>query len=359
MKVLCFHPALAPYRVDLFNLLAERVEFRLVLLQRNLINQKFDQEVLLRSLRCSVMFSRGLRLGGRFVPFDVLFQLNAFHPEVVLAYEASPITLVICAWVMLRKCLRSQFGVKVWTFMDDAPNLISGRRGLRRIIRNWVLRRVDGVIAPSKEALEAYQDLGVWNKAKAPSLVSVPIVHDSGVALRSASVVRKEAEAWRGKHLRNGEFALFFIGRLAAVKNLRWLVAQTESPDWPKSVKLFIVGEGEERKSIQGKAVLLGRHEGGALQVFFSAADALVLPSSYEPFGAVVAEALQWGVPVLVSDRVGARTLVNDGNGVVYPHDNVVAFLSGLKRVLSLGRSNESRLSVSLRESVMSLIEQL
>ncbi len=49
-------------------------------------------------------------------------------------------------------------------------------------------------------------------------------------------------------------------------------------------------------------------------------ADVLVLPSRQDSFAMVVVEALASGVPVLVSDMVGARALVDDGrNGWVVP----------------------------------------
>ena len=42
MKVLILHPALTPYRVDLFNALAKRVDLHVVFLQNNALSQSFD-----------------------------------------------------------------------------------------------------------------------------------------------------------------------------------------------------------------------------------------------------------------------------------------------------------------------------
>ena len=65
-------------------------------------------------------------------------------------------------------------------------------------------------------------------------------------------------------------------------------------------------------------------------------ADVLVLPSSFEPWGLVLNEAMCGGLPVVASDKVGAAAdLVRDGvNGFVYPAGNVGALADRLQRVL-------------------------
>ena len=40
---------------------------------------------------------------------------------------------------------------------------------------------------------------------------------------------------------------------------------------------------------------------------YFAAADVFVLPSEFETWGLVINEAMQFGLPVIVSDRVGCR----------------------------------------------------
>jgi glycosyltransferase involved in cell wall biosynthesis len=53
------------------------------------------------------------------------------------------------------------------------------------------------------------------------------------------------------------------------------------------------------------------------------AADVLVHPALYEPFGQVVTEALQCGTPVLISDKVGAKEIIDPRVGRVLSGTNL------------------------------------
>ena len=86
---------------------------------------------------------------------------------------------------------------------------------------------------------------------------------------------------------------------------------------------LVFVGDGPLRRDLESEAQSLGVAERvrflgfvnqSGLPAAYSAADVLVLPSEYEPFGVVVNEAMLCGCCPVVSDRVGARfDLVRDG----------------------------------------------
>ncbi len=53
------------------------------------------------------------------------------------------------------------------------------------------------------------------------------------------------------------------------------------------------------------------------IEEFYAAADFTIHPSRYEAFGQIVSESLCCATPVLISDRVGAREIVADGEGRV------------------------------------------
>ncbi len=116
---------------------------------------------------------------------------------------------------------------------------------------------------------------------------------------------------------------------------------------------LVIAGDGPLRGGLEQRATELGvadriRFLGFMNQTqlpsVYCAADLLVLPSLYEPFGLVVNEAMLCGLPVVVSDRVGAKfDLVRPGeNGYVFPVGDVDALAAILKEILPDEKKRET-----------------
>lgn len=63
---------------------------------------------------------------------------------------------------------------------------------------------------------------------------------------------------------------------------------------------------------------IYGRYNYSQLESIFENTDVLIVPSIwYETFGYTVLEALSYGVPVIVSDTVGAKDIIAEGCGVV------------------------------------------
>ena len=67
LRVLIFHPGLAPYRVDLFNALSLQCQLKLIFLRENLLNQQFDQAALGNQLVADYGYlTKGFTIRARF-----------------------------------------------------------------------------------------------------------------------------------------------------------------------------------------------------------------------------------------------------------------------------------------------------
>ncbi len=136
------------------------------------------------------------------------------------------------------------------------------------------------------------------------------------------------------------------VGRLEPEKDQATLIdafgqVAARFPEW----KLRIVGEGSLRSSLEARASSLGlsgRVElSGAVRDVsseYSSAQLFVLPSIYESFGLVTAEAMAHGLPVIgFADCPGTNQIIKPGiNGLLVRGEHRVAALAeGLSRLMA------------------------
>jgi glycosyltransferase involved in cell wall biosynthesis len=354
-RVLVFHPALPPYRVDLFNALSRQFQFRVVFLRENLLSQKFDQRKLRDALLADHAYlRRGFTIRQRTIRFGLWREVRRFAPDVVVTQEFSPTTLGVIA---MRRLTRSSFAHVVWT--DDNPSSIAGDTRLRRLARQFALPRIDSLIVLSEAASRLYRERFHSRHYAGVS----PILRDDAVFRSSLSKAISAAEQTIAEQGLHGRRLLLFVGRLVPEKQVHLLVSAFSSVhrSLPGAV-LALIGDGPDRRKLENLArslgvaqhlLFTGRKEGDELHAWYQLASVFCLTSVYEPFGAVVNEALLAGVPVVCSKNAGASTLIRPGwNGcIVTPTDTTQlesALLQWLKRAAPIDRDQVRGLRPSL-----------
>jgi glycosyltransferase involved in cell wall biosynthesis len=171
--------------------------------------------------------------------------------------------------------------------------------------------------------------------------------------------------AWPAK----ADVKFLFAGRPVREKGLGVLVeAWSTSGLQAPTAALVLVGAGSTPPWVPsggavverpGAVVGLDAVSQTELRNFYAAADVLVVPSIQtrtfrEPWGLVVNEAMNRGLPVIASDAVGAAAggLVRDGrNGVIVPAGDAIALAVALKR-LAGDHALRARMSEAAREDV-------
>ncbi len=89
------------------------------------------------------------------------------------------------------------------------------------------------------------------------------------------------------------------------------------------------------RFDLDGLVTFLGRRSQDSLPYFYSAAEAVVVPSFYESFGMVALEAMACGTPVVASEVGGLAFLVQDGEtGFTVPADEPDALAERLTELI-------------------------
>jgi glycosyltransferase involved in cell wall biosynthesis len=109
---------------------------------------------------------------------------------------------------------------------------------------------------------------------------------------------------------------------------------------------LHLVGSGERdpgttarlqvmARALGERVVWHGEIAGAALFAHYTAADVFVLPSLYEGYGMVVAEAVAHGLPVVTTDGGALARTLPPAAGLQVPAGDVVALQAALERVLN------------------------
>jgi D-inositol-3-phosphate glycosyltransferase len=89
------------------------------------------------------------------------------------------------------------------------------------------------------------------------------------------------------------------------------------------------------RKGLQKRVALWGAQNQDLLPYFYSAAEALVVPSRYESFGMVALEAMACGTLVIASEVGGLRYTIEDGKtGFLFPEGDWRALGQKIARIL-------------------------
>ena len=151
---------------------------------------------------------------------------------------------------------------------------------------------------------------------------------------------------------------VLWVGRIAAVKGLEYLIGAFELVLRELDARLIIVGEGSERSSIEE----LVRQKGLAGNVRFagfqrnpyrymSRSSVFAFPSLSEGFGMVLVEAMACGLPVVSTDCVTgpAEVLENGRCGILVPVADADALARGIVDILTNTQLREQLISAAAR----------
>jgi glycosyltransferase involved in cell wall biosynthesis len=264
--------------------------------------------------------------------------LNEFCPDVVLLHGYAHKTL-----------LRALY----WCRCRDIPLMMisdrsfSGvttpiRRLARRIVLPKLLRQFDAFLVIGDAIQKFYESFG----ARRESIFRVPNMLDEGFwRLRD----RKQDERLRIRHnlgIRD-EFVVLYVGKLIRRKRPQDLLAALailQRRLKTHRVRVVFVGDGEMRAELETTASnaslpvhFLGFVNIDELPRYYCAADVLAHPAENESYGIVTLEAAVFGLPLILSDRVGAigpTSIARPGeNTLVHVCKDVAALADAIERL--------------------------
>lgn len=189
-----------------------------------------------------------------------------------------------------------------------------------------------GALAIGERNAQAMADLGCRPISPAPFAVDNERFH------AAANVVRRDLGSVRAEFgLPLDRTIVAFAGKFSPHKRAEDVLAAARHVESP--IHVLMIGDGPARASLKAAARGLPVTFAGLLNQremprALAAADVLVLPSSYEPWGLVVNEALACGCVPVVSSAVGCGPDLVAGHGELYPTGDVEELARAIERAV-------------------------
>jgi len=270
------------------------------------------------------------------------------RPDVVHIATEGPL-----GWSALQaaRCLK----LPVSTDFRTNFHAYSGHYGLR-----WLYRPIMGY-------LRTFHNLA--HRTTVPTKTLLAQLAASGFE-RLAVVARGiDAERFNPRHrcevlraqwgLTEGDFAVLYVGRLAAEKNLDGLAVAFEAIERAnRRARLILVGDGPMRAALETrlpKALFCGQQMGHDLARCYASADLFLFPSKTETFGNVTVEAMASGLPVVAfADGAALELVRTDENGASVDLADDTGYVSEAVR-LALNPTACGRMGLAARAAALQL----
>jgi glycosyltransferase involved in cell wall biosynthesis len=247
--------------------------------------------------------------------WDVVPTLRQLDPEVLWLHGYTSITHILAA--TLQRLLRRP------VLLRDDQTLLNGRPSWKRASK----RALFATVFRNATALPVGTENSRWFAAHGfdeRRFAFVPNCVDNDALSASATrLAPRRAELRRSFGIADdGAPVVLSVGRLIPEKHPRVLLDAFTRVRRERRCTLLLVGSGpleaELRSEIDRRhipdVVLAGFLNQTEIASAYAAADVFVLPSASETWGVTVNEAMNFGLPVVVSDKVGcAADLVRDG----------------------------------------------
>jgi len=321
-KMLIFHPVLATYRIDQFNFLNEIYDLEVVFLFDQMWNFKMDQNKISEQckFKCSYLLS-GPQYKNRLFRFGMYKKIKQIKPDIILGYEYSFTTQYL---LLLKK-----LGIikqRVGSFIDDSLDIcLNVQSKARKYARNNSVNRLDFLVVMSGEVADFYC---VNFNLEQENVIISPILQFPERLRRNPEIIEDIAKDYMIDYNLKGKKVLLFVGRFIPEKALDLFIKTASNFFREKDDCLFIiVGEGSESENLKSivideklvdKVLFPGKFQFEKLYAWYLTSSGFVLPSLSETFGAVVNEALIFGLTVLCSKYAGASSLINTFNGHIF-----------------------------------------
>jgi glycosyltransferase involved in cell wall biosynthesis len=351
-RVVILTEIIAPYRIPVFNALAQHPEVDLhVIFLAETDPTLRDWPIYKDEMRFSyqILPSWRRRIGryNLLLNWGLRRAMRRASPDVIICGGYNYFAL----WESLWWAHRHRAHFMVW--VESTSKDLRGGHALVEFLKAKFVCHCDALIVAGKSSFDYMRSFGTGEDR----IFTAPDAVDNTFFERQAELSRgNEAELRQTLRLQQRFF--LFVGRLVAEKGVFDLLRAygTLAPELRSKIGLVFVGEGAERGELErqasgfspGSVRFAGFAQREQLAVYYALAEALVFPTHTDPWGLVVNEAMACGLPIICSCAAGcAADLVEDHwNGRIVPPGDAGQLASAMEE---LSEQVELRILMSQR----------
>jgi glycosyltransferase involved in cell wall biosynthesis len=293
----------SPYRVVLFNLLAERFgnSFWVIYCAKNEPNRSWE----VPDLQHNHIFLESKKINNSLYYYsDIIRHLKSLKPNILIIAGFNPVFLRARIYAIINK-------IKTIEYTDSWLSSIKHLSLLHKIIRRIFLNFVDACLCISQKGQEYLMKYGV---AKQRIFISPLAIENN----RFSSLINNTKEY---HVMYSGQFILrkmpfFFIDVCLALNKII------------KNFRVLLIGDGPLKLEILSKLneykinfEYPGFIQQTELPNFYSKSKILLFPTKLDPWGLIANEACASGVPVITCKNAGVsdELIINEVTGYVLP----------------------------------------
>ncbi|MGA8764871.1 MAG: glycosyltransferase family 4 protein [Candidatus Sulfotelmatobacter sp.] len=330
---------IAPYRIPIFNALAQRKEIDLHVIFLSESDPSLRQWRVYKEeidFHYEVLASWRRRFGryNLLLNHGVLAALNRISPDVILCGGYN----YVASWQAASWAKRRRVPFLLWS----ESTVLDNRRKHWPVefMKTKFLQLSQGFVVPGRSSYDYLKELGIPGQ----QIFNAPNAVDTSLFSKLADQARGNRSVVQARRNLPSRYFLY-VGRIVQAKGVFDLLDAYALLD--KEVRLQVglvfVGEGADRVELMKRALRIGpgdvRFFGFVhreqLPEFYALAEALVLPTHSDTWGLVVNEAMSCGLPVVATSVAGcvADLIQNGWNGFVVPPGSPAQLSASMTRL--------------------------
>ncbi len=338
IKVFLFHNEISPYRSLLFEELSKKLDLKVFFGRRKTKWRRWDTTLDNFSFYYEILVH--FDIGNYFFNYKLPFRLLAEEFDIYILAENARHFFSNFIVVFFAKIRRKP--LIIWTEQVETKYLkhhyansllkralFMAHWKLSGIYRRIIYYLADFFVAFCKKTKDYLIEIGIPDNKISSGIQVMP------AQLMPNTTIKKSETKFKNK------IVILYLGYLTKRKGIDILIEAYKKLD-EKNISLIIAGSGEDETRLRYMAgkrndiKFVGHTNGMDKANYYTIADIFVLPSFHDEWGLTVNEAMYYGLPVIITESIGAVEIVDKiKNGFIIKPNNVDELFSCLHILVS------------------------